>query len=423
MKAVTAEAKKLEAIINTATDGILTIDEKGMVKSINPAAAKLFLYEPEQVIGNNISMLMPMPFRQEHDTYLDNYHKTGKAKIIGIGREAQGQKSDGTVFPIRLAVSEMRIEGKRMYTGIIHDLTDLKTAEQKILNLNRALELKVMDRTEKLEAVVDKLLSTNYQLEKEIKERKTVQKQLLKQEEGLQEALVKEKELHSLKTRFVSMASHEFRTPLSTILTSAELVEMYEKSEHQPKRSRHIDRIRSAVTNLNNILDDFLSLGRLDEQELKIECTKISISHFLIQLKEEMSVLLKKGQVLEIENTAGELVYFTDKKFLKNILLNLLSNASKYANEDTLIQLYAAVEENTLILKVKDQGMGIPQEDQKHLFTRFYRARNVESIKGTGLGLHIVKRYVDLLKGSITFESQLGKGATFTVFLPKCNFD
>ena len=301
MKAATAEAKKLEAIINTATDGIITIDERGIVETINPAAAQLFLYTPEEVVGNKIDMLMPEPFRSEHDTYLKNYHRTGHAKIIGIGREAKGQKSDGTIFPIRLAVSELYIGGKRTYTGIIHDLTDLKKAEQKILNLNKELELKVADRTEKLATVVDKLLSTNQQLKKEILEKEAAEKQLREQEEELQAALVKERELHSLKTRFVSMASHEFRTPLSTILTSAELVEMYKETIHQPKRIRHIDRIKSAVTNLNNILDDFLSLGRLDDSELKINCDKITLSHFLSQLKEEISVLLKKGQVLEIK--------------------------------------------------------------------------------------------------------------------------
>ena len=211
MRALTAEAKRLEAIINTATDGIITIDERGIIETINPAAATLFAYETSQVIGQKINMLMPAPYREDHDQYMSNYHRTGKAKIIGIGREVEGLRSDGTIFPFRLAVSEMRIGDKRMYTGIVHDLSDIKAAEQRIIELNRALEEKVAQRTEDLANAVDQLLSTNQLLKQEIEERQTIENQLRDNEVELQEALTKEKELGALKSRFVSMGSEERR--------------------------------------------------------------------------------------------------------------------------------------------------------------------------------------------------------------------
>lgn len=421
MRELTAEAKRLEAIINTATDGIITIDERGFIETINRAAAQLFAYAPSDVIGKKINVLMPAPYRQEHDAYMNRYHKTGNAQIIGVGREVEGQRSDGTVFPFRLAVSEMQIEGERMYTGIVHDLSDIKAAEQRILELNRALEEKVVQRTEDLANAVDQLLSTNQLLKQEIEERQAIENQLRDNEEELQEALTKEKELGALKSRFVSMASHEFRTPLSTILGSVELVEMYKTEEQHGKRIKHIDRIKAAVGNLNDILNDFLSLSKLEEGRLAATFEELDLAPFLLQLEDEVNVLLKEEQKLDLSHIASEWRIRTDPRFLRNVLLNLLSNASKYSKEGSMIHLRVVKEEDAYIFEVEDHGMGIPLEDQKHLFTRFFRAHNVENIKGTGLGLHIVQRYLDLLKGSIEFTSELSAGSVFRIRLPQQN--
>ena len=419
LRALTSEAKRLEAIINTATDGIITIDDRGIIESINPAAAALFAVEPKTVIGEKINILMPAPYRQEHDRYMHDYHHTGEAKIIGIGREVEGLRSDGTVFPFRLAVSEMRIEDKRMYTGIVHDLSDIKAAEQRIMELNRALEEKVAQRTEDLANAVDQLLSTNQLLKQEIEERQTIENQLRENEVELQEALTKEKELGALKSRFVSMASHEFRTPLSAILSSVELVEMYKNVEQHPKRLKHINRIKAAVGNLNDILNDFLSLSKLEEGRLDANLEEVALAPFLLQLEDELSVLLKDGQTLDMPIAPEDWKIHTDPRFLRNVLINLLSNASKYSPENSPVHLITTQAEDAYVFEVKDHGMGIPIEDQKHLFTRFFRAHNVENIKGTGLGLHIVQRYLDLLNGSIEFTSELGEGSIFRIRLPK----
>lgn len=414
----TEAALRLQAVIDTAIDGILTIDTKGIVDSINPAAAQLFGYQPEEVIGQNIKMLMPLPYRSEHDGYINRYLNTNEARIIGIGREVEGRKKDGTVFPMRLAVSEVLIGDKRIFTGIVHDLTKVKKAEERILHLNKELEQKVQERTEKLAHTIDKLLETNQKLETEIHERKMIEEALKESQEDLKEALQKEKELSELKGRFLTMASHEFRTPLSTALSSIELIEVYTKTEQQPKRQKHIERIKSAIKNLINVLNDLLSLSSLDEGKIKLEKEPFILQKECARFMDDIRAMLKKGQQLHHEELPEELEVFLDKKALRIIIHNLLSNAIKYSEEGKSIFCKNEIENNHLRITVKDEGIGIATKDQKHLFDRFFRAHNVENIQGTGLGLSIVKEYLDLMGGSIAFESVEGKGTTFWVNIP-----
>ena len=414
----TEAALRLQAVIDTAIDGILTIDEKGIVESINPAAAQLFGYQPKEVIGNNVKMLMPMPYRMEHDNYIRRYLDTREPHIIGSGREAEGKKKDGTVFPMRLAVSEVIIEGKHIFTGIIHDLTAVKKAEQEILQLNKDLEQKVKERTDKLAQTIDKLLETNQKLETEIHERRLIEATLKESQEDLKIALKKEKELSELKGRFLSMASHEFRTPLSTILSSIELIEVYTKTEQQVKRERHIARVKSAVTNLLGVLNDLLSLSRLDEGKVRLEKEYFLLQRECRHFIEDIRAMLKNGQQLHYEDGAIEQEVFLDKKALRIIVHNLLSNAIKYSEEGKSIFCKIKIQNNQLHIQIQDEGIGIPESDQKHLFDRFFRAHNVENIQGTGLGLNIVKQYLDLLNGKIHFKSKYGKGTTFWVAIP-----
>jgi signal transduction histidine kinase len=312
----------------------------------------------------------------------------------------------------------MILHDKRMYTGIIHDLTDVKAAEARVLELNRQLENKVAERTEELARAIDRLLGINRKLEREINDRQSVEHALRVREQELQQALDKEKELNALKSRFVSMASHEFRTPLSTILSSVELVEMYQREDQQDRRTRHIERIKTAVSNLTDILNDFLSLSRLEEGRIESQPEPFLLEDFITSTIDEVEHLFKTGQRLHYQGDYTQCTVVLDKRFLKNILFNLLSNASKYSDEGQIIRCFAQITGNELTLEVKDEGIGIPEEDQKHLCTRFFRANNVENIKGTGLGLHIVRRYVELMQGKMSFSSQLGKGSTFSVTVP-----
>lgn len=408
----------LKAIFDTAIDGIVIINNRGIIQTVNEATCKLFAYSYADLIGKNVSMLMPSPHHENHDQYLADYLKTGEAKIIGIGREVEGLRSDGTQFPMRLAVSEIIEAGGHYFAGFIHDLSAVKEAEAKILKLNEELEQKVTERTEELQDVVNTLLDINKQFEREIAERKKVEARLRKSEEELKEALSLEKELNELKSRFVSTASHEFRTPLSTILSSTALIGRYKESDQQEQRDKHLSRIRSAVNTLNSILNDFLSLSKIEEGKVHIKPEHHRIFNVVEEVLGDIEGLVKEGQKINIEIEDEKQEIRTDKQVLKNILFNLISNAIKYSPRGSTITCRAGTNNGKAYFEVEDNGIGIPEREKKHLFSRFFRASNAGNIQGTGLGLNIVTGYVKMLNGDISFESEENVGSTFTVEIP-----
>lgn len=231
-------------------------------------------------------------------------------------------------------------------------------------------------------------------------------------EEGLREALQIEKNLGKLKSRFVSMASHEFRTPLSTVLSSAYLIEKYFLTEDQPKREKHIQRIVSSVNMLTDILNEFLNVGTIEEGKLQAKFSEFNIKEIIQSTIEEMKNNLKKNQQIDYQHE-GNLMVFLDKSLLKNIVLNLISNASKFSPDKSMIEIKTFWQKNKMILSVKDQGIGISKEDKKHLMERFFRGSNAANIQGTGLGLHIVSKYAEMMNGNIKCKSELEKGTEF----------
>jgi signal transduction histidine kinase len=241
---------------------------------------------------------------------------------------------------------------------------------------------------------------------------------LKKTEQKLKKALRKERELGELKSRFVSMASHEFRTPLSTILSSTYLLAKYTTTEDQSKREKHLDRIISSVNMLTDILNDFLSLGRIEEGKIALRPVSSNIKEIVNGLINEIKPLLKNDQTINYSYSGDETVML-DTGLLKHIILNLLSNAIKFSPENSMIELKTANDDEKFFLCVKDQGIGISKEDQKHLFERFFRGTNVTHIQGTGLGLHIVSRYAELMNGKVQCKSELEKGTEFIVTFEK----
>lgn len=239
-----------------------------------------------------------------------------------------------------------------------------------------------------------------------------------KAEKEVRMALQKEKELNELKSKFVSTASHEFRTPLSTILSSVSLVERYTKPEEAEKRLKHVERIKSSVKNLTDILNDFLSLEKLEAGKVEIHFTEFDLVKFSEDIVEDMQSLARNGQKI-IHKHSGTTEAVLDKQLLRNVLINLLNNAIKYSGENKTIELISETSNNEIIITIKDEGIGIPQEDQQHLFERFFRAQNVTGEQGTGLGLNIVRRYVKLMQGEISFASEVNVGSEFTIRFPK----
>ncbi|MDR2282719.1 MAG: PAS domain-containing sensor histidine kinase [Sphingobacterium sp.] len=385
-------ARLLEAIIDTAIDGIITIDNKGLVESINPAALTLFGYDAQEVIGNNISMLMPEPDQSRHDSYISNYKETGRKKIIGIGREVRGKKKDGTTFPFRLAVSEVFYKDKSIFTGFVHDLTKEKKAEDELLKHTLELEEVVRHRTKDLISLVS---------------------ELEKAKADVSNSLEKEKELNQLKSRFVSMASHEFRTPLSSVQLSASLIDKYIERPDFEAVMKHTNRIKGSVQLLNNILNDFLSLEKLEAGVVVVNKQHINLVHLGEEISGEMQLICKKNQHIVYQHTGAQADFFLDAHLLKNSIINLVSNAIKYSGEDTFIEFSTEITDEFCTIVVKDNGIGIPVEDQKNLFEPFFRAHNTGSIPGTGLGLNIVRRYVSLMDGKLEYWSAINQGALF----------
>ncbi|HAX75928.1 MAG TPA: hypothetical protein DCY88_08845, partial [Cyanobacteria bacterium UBA11372] len=242
-------------------------------------------------------------------------------------------------------------------------------------------------------------------------------------EEEIRNALAKEKELNELKTRFITMASHEFRTPLSTILSSADLLEYYVEEDSTEKQLEHIQRIQTACLNMTQLLNDVLVIGRAEAGKLEFKPSPINLVEFCRDLVEEMQLSAGSQHRITFELNPdllpmNEFIPGIDQKLLRHILNNLLSNAIKYSPSGGNVSLSLYYQDSHAILQVEDEGIGIPPEDEDHLFEPFYRGKNVENISGTGLGLAIVKRSVDLHGGQIDFKSKISKGTIFTVTLP-----
>jgi PAS domain S-box-containing protein len=390
-------AALLIAIIQNAIDGIITIDERGKIESINPSACKLFNYAPEEVIGKNVSILMPPPDKEQHDEYLNRYQRTGHAHIIGVGREVVGLKKDGSVFPFRLGISEVQYSGRKIYTGFIHDLSREKEAETQLKEYAAHLEELVEERTRSLNATVEAL-------------------QTAKEEVSL--SLEKEKELGLLKSRFVSIASHEFRTPLTSVQLSASLIEKYAEPFNNLNIVKHVGKIKSAVGNLTSILNDFLSLEKLESGKQEPAYNDFDLVQFAEGITEEMQVLAKQNQNIIYQHTGTKSTIKLDQNLLKNCIVNLVNNAIKYSGENTFIGFTTEINKRECIITVSDNGIGIPEADQKHLFEAFFRAHNTGTIPGTGLGLNIVARYTNLMNGKIDFKSDVNQGTLFTITFP-----
>jgi two-component system sensor kinase FixL len=397
MGIIMENAALLKAIIENAIDGIITINERGKVESMNPAACNLFGYMPEEVIGNNISMLMPPPDREQHDGYLNRYQRTHDPHIIGIGREVTGLRKNGSRFPFRLAISEVQFLDRKIYTGFIHDTSHQREAEERLKEYAAHLEELVEERTLSLKQTVLAL-------------------QQAKEEVSL--SLEKEKELGQLKSRFVSMASHEFRTPLSAIQLSVSLIDKYASGVNSASINKHVVKIKNAVGNLTTILNDFLSLEKLEAGKVEPAFVDFDLVKLSEEITEEMQLIAKENQNIIYEHTGIAAIVKLDPNLLKNCVFNLISNAIKYSGENTFIEFNTEINETSCVITIKDNGIGIPEADQQSLFEAFFRAHNTGNIPGTGLGLNIVARYTLLMHGRVDFTSVVNQGTIFTISFP-----
>ncbi len=380
--------EELKALFNNAAIGILTVDQHGKITLANDFAIKQFGYSLEELRGNTIELLIPQRFRGKHVNHREGFiNKSTHSRPMGLGLDLYGQKKDGTEFPVEVSISSYETDSGRFAIAFINDITIRKESEEALKDLNAQLEQKVKDRTQ-----------------------------------SLSDALEKEKELNELKSRFVSIASHEFRTPLSTILSSAYLISRYNKTEEQSNRDKHIARIVSSVNMLNDILNDFLSVGKIEEGKIQLRITEFNMKELIEGIIGEMQTILKPGQIVMYDHAGSEMIML-EPSLLRHIVMNLLSNAIKFSSEHSSIEINCVHKPGEMVLAVRDHGLGISEEDKQHLFSRFFRGSNVTNIQGTGLGLHIVAKYAELMNGTIVCNSALNNGTEFIITFDLNNID
>jgi two-component system, LuxR family, sensor kinase FixL len=343
---------------------IFLIDPKGRVKSWNKGAEQIKGYTESEIIGQPISVF----YTDEDNRLGEPFHnlqralEQGRYESVGLRK-----RKDGSIFYADV-----------VFTPIYDDKNTLKG----FAKITRDI---------------------------------TVQK---KAEEDMMKTLHREQELNELKSRFVTLASHEFKTPLSVILSSISLIEKYPDADQQDKRLKHIHRIKSNVNNLKQILNDFLSLEKLEGGIVQNCPAETDLVHLTREAIQDMENSLKEGQHIQLHIEGAPRPILVDIQLLRNILSNLLSNAIKYSPESTTVDCTLSYQPAAVDIHIRDRGIGIPPEEQQHLFERFFRATNTTGISGTGLGLSIVKKYLDLMGGQIRLSSISGEGSTFTVTLP-----
>ena len=366
----------LNNIWNHAGAIIFVCDKDGLIQFFNPAAEKWLGYSSAEVV-NKMTLAnfhVKDELEQKAKELSDITGKTVKPgfEVFTIAAELnQGnnlewhyKRKDGSAFFVSLNVTPLKDTQNNIssYLGIAIDISEKKNAETELLA-----------------------------------------------------ALEKEKELNELKSRFVSMASHEFRTPLSAVLSSAYLLSKYAKTEEQPQREKHIQRIVASVTSLTEILNDFLSVGKIEEGDIQARYQEFDVKQLIHEIIQEVHHLLKKGQTISYNHIGKSAEAYLDPSMLKHIVTNLLSNAVKFSNEQSVIELVTEKDSKKIVVSVKDNGIGIPEDDIQNLFKRFFRSSNVTNIQGTGLGLHIVSKYTELMNGKIECKSKIGEGTRFTI--------
>lgn len=487
-------------LFECATISILVVNQQGNIELANPCAEILFGYQPAELIGNPIELLIPESLRAKHTHHREAYFAKPKARPMGLGLELFARKKNGQVFPVAISLGHYELAGERLAVAFVTDIIDQVRAKKLVAEReawfrnmadnspvmiwvsgtdmgctyfnNTWLSFTGRKIAEELgtgwaEGVhpedIEQCLITyanafaarqpfvmEYRLRRHDGQYRWVQdvgkptysedefsgfigscsdihdqrmmKEALEQlveirTTELHEALVREKEMNQLKSRFVSMASHEFRTPLSVVLSSTALIEQYSATAKDERLHKHVTRIKSSVGSLTSILNDFLSLDKLEQGKVEVDADAFDIGTFISEVAEEVQPIRKRGQQIALSHE-GDRNVLLDRKKLRYILVNLLSNSIKYSPEETQISMLSRISDDGITISVQDHGIGIPAEEQKFLFNKFFRAKNTGNIQGTGLGLTIVKRYVELMSGNISFVSSAGVGTTFTITLP-----
>ncbi|MFC5048076.1 ATP-binding protein [Aquimarina hainanensis] len=392
-------------LFGAISEGIVVVDKNQVIVATNKATDKMFGYERGELVGKTLNTLIPDQFHNVHQGYFKGFYQEAlKKRQMGGVRSVCGKRKDSTEFPAETGLNPFQIGGEGYIMALIVDISERKEKEQEIVALNARLEQKITERTAELKKTVA-------DLRQEMKRREIA-------EHKIKESLKHERELNELKTKFLSMVSHEFKTPLSGIMTSAALAKKYTKTEQQEKRKKHLDTIAQKVKYLDNILNDFLSIERLETGKVQYRKNPFSIVEIVENTIGDFRMLLKEGQKINVSYQEKLTTIISDDKIVELIISNLLHNAIKYSGEYSTIEISVSLKNNNLSISVCDEGIGIPEEEQKFIFKRYYRAENALLDQGTGIGLNIVKTHLENLGGNIIFTSKQNEGTSFWVVLP-----
>lgn len=409
---IAINGRQYHALFNNAVIGILLTNQNGEIININSFAENQFGYKPKELLGKPIELLIPRKRYEKRENNGEGFYHYPQSSLIEKGQDIHGLRKDGSSILVNVSLSRYKLKGKYYAMAFIMDITTRKN-EEVLANQKRESRL------------IKEVMQVNLALEKKVEDRTLILHEALRELEKkiieLKEANEKEKELGKLKSQFVSMASHEFRSPLSTILSSVDLIKKYNSLADEENRNRHILKIQHAVKDLTYIMDNFLSLGKLEEGSVKVNFESIrkqDLMNHLEEIKIEMIEASRKEQRIELSFYLQQNMFNVDRKLLRNIMLNLVSNAIKYSPEKSMINIHCSDETGALQISVRDEGIGISAEEQEHLYERFFRARNASNIQGTGLGLHIIRRYLDLMGGDIRLTSKLNEGTLITIYIP-----
>ena len=383
-----------------------------VIELANAAVCALWGRTAEQALGTPLFELLPEAAGQGFEELLDEVMATGVPHVAHeLPSKIERGGSVETVYWSFIYKALRGADGQISSLVVVAtDASEQVQARQRILTLNKELA----DANERLRVSIA-------ELEQKVADRTnalvTTLGQLDKRRQEVTQALAAEQQLGELKSRFVAMASHEFRSPLTVVLSSADLIERYPATDQQPQRLKHLNHIRAAAQQLVDILEEFLSVGRIEEGNMQSHPGDIDVPALLGEIVADVQVLLKPGQAIDW-HLQGAVPACLDGSLLRKILLNVLSNAIKYSGEGSVVTLRGTCDGQKLTLRVQDQGVGISAEDQAHLFERFFRARNVSTVPGTGLGLYIIGKYLELMGGTIALQSELSVGTTVTLTIP-----
>ena len=376
--------RQYQLILNAVGEGVYGLDLQGNVTFVNPAAATMIDWEMEDLIGKSMHQVL-------HHSHADGSHYPREScPIYAAFQDGSTQRvtdevfwrKDRTSFPVEYISTPMRDEQGQVIGAVVtfRDITQRKWAESVLQQTNEELEVKVRSRAAELYTANEHL-----------------------------------RELSALKSRFVSMVCHEFRNPLNNIALSVSSLGRYDKKMSQGEKQQYLLGVAANVERMTQMIDDILVLGMIEAKRLVVSPQPINLVDFCRELLLEMQPVQKR---LKFTGRFKALTAQTDQTLLRSILTNILSNAIRYSPEDSVVQLSLSQRQHQAVFTIKDDGIGILPEDYPHLFEPFHRGKNASNIPGTGLGLSIVKQFVELQRGDIKVESELGMGTTFRVRLP-----